>query len=220
MSGRPILRKAKAASAKKPSERKRTPGAKAGLETAAAEELEAAKKLFGMIPYDPTGWSFHARWIPTKPPHGQEYVNVSYQVTSHLRLGLDWRPKTGDVTPLANLLVLSEGEEWYEPAIIAGLSNDDFNEVNSYATYATASKVIVSKDVFTLSGYAGATHIFELNTTRAVGGLIFRYDKTSLALQHSGVDLHATISQNIGQHTIRFLMFDLEKPGVAYSYRF
>jgi len=219
VSGRPVVRAKKVVVKKKKIRKLTNTSAKGTVEGIIKEEVEVTKTLFG-LPIDPAGWSFHTRWIPTKPPHGQEYYNISYQATPRLRVGVNWRPKTGDVSPLINYLVKSEGKEWYELAAIAGFSNNDYGEINSDALYATASKALYHKDKLTISAYGGGVHIFELAETRGVGGAIFRYDQTSIALQYSGVDTHATISQNFGKHIVSFFMFDLEKPGIAYSYKF
>ncbi len=37
---------------------------------------------------------------------------------------------------------------------------------------------------------------------------------------YSGVDEHVSISRDFGNHTLTFLLFDLDLPGIAYGYRF
>lgn len=170
-------------------------------------------------PEEPLGFSYYFRWIPEKPPHGQLYMNLGYQVTDSLRVGVDWRPETGDVSPLINWRVFSEDDSW-RPALIVGHSNDDFGNINSDSYYATLSKYVGTYQGVNFSAYAGATHIKELSETRPVGGIHWRKGAWSGLLMYSGVDEHVSVSRSFGRHTVTFLMFDLKLPGMAYSFSF
>ena len=119
------------------------------------------------------GFSFHARWIPEKPPHGQWYMNLGYQVTNNLRIGADYRPRTRDVSVLANWRVFSENDKW-RPALILGTSNDDFGAISSQSYYGTLSKYVGSLGEVDVSLYGGATFIQELDELRPVGGMHLR----------------------------------------------
>lgn len=170
-------------------------------------------------PEEPLGFSLHARWIPEKPDHGKWYVNLGYQITDSIRIGADYRPLTGDVSVLANWRVFSENDSW-RPALIVGTSNDDFGAINSQAYYGTLSKHLATLGETNLSIYGGATYIKELDDLRPVGGLHLRRDVWSAMFMYSGVDEHVTISRDLGNHTVSFVLFNLELPGVAYSFRF
>lgn len=179
------------------------------------------KNLGGFLkkPEDKKGFSFYSRWIPEKPDHGQVYMNLSYQLTENLRTGLDWRPLTGDVSPLINFRAISEDEGW-RPALILGMSNDDFGNINSDSYYATLSKHAFIVEKVNVSLYGGATFIKELDEIRPVGGLHWSRGAWSGLLMYSGVDEHVSISRRLGNHTVTFLMFDLKLPGMAYSFTF
>lgn len=164
------------------------------------------------------GFSFYARWVPEKPDHGKYYMNLGYQVTDSLRLGVDWRPLTGDVSPLVNWRALSETDS--RPALILGMSNDDFGNINSDSYYGTFSKHVGTFKDINISLYGGATYIENLGEIRPVGGLHWSKGAWSGLLMYSGVDEHASISRRLGRHTVTFLMFDLKLPGVAYGYSF
>lgn len=165
------------------------------------------------------GFSLYGRWIPEKPDHGKWYVNLSYSVTDSLRVGLDYRPLTDDVSILANWRVFSENDSW-RPALIIGTSNDDFGDINSDSYYGTLSKHLFTAGGVDFSAYAGATFIEGLDEVRPVGGLHLRRDAWSALFMFSGVDEHVSISRGFGNHTVTFLMFNLELPGIAYSYQF
>lgn len=170
-------------------------------------------------PEDPLGFSLYGRWIPDKPPHGEWYTNLSYQATDSLRLGLDYRPRTDDLSVLANWRVFAENDSW-RPAFILGTSNDDFGKINSQSYYGTFSKYLFSWQGINFSPYAGATYIAELEDLRPVGGLSLRKGPWSALLMYSGVDEHVSISHTMGNHTFTFLLFDLDLPGLAYGFNF
>jgi len=165
------------------------------------------------------GFTYYFRWIPEKPPHGQLYMNISYQLTDSFRAGIDYRPITEDVTLLANWRVFSENDTW-RPALIVGTSNDDFGDVNSQSYYATLSKHVGSIGDTNFSLYGGGTYIEELSELRPVGGLHVSHGPWSGLFMYSGVDEHASISRKLGNHTLTFLMFDLKLPGMAYGFAF
>tara|TARA_B110000879_G_scaffold37490_1_gene52254 strand:+ start:2994 stop:3608 length:615 start_codon:yes stop_codon:yes gene_type:complete len=170
-------------------------------------------------PEDKKGFAFYSRWVPEKPDHGKVYMNLSYQVTDNLRAGLDWRPLTGDVSPLINFRAISEDDGW-RPALILGMSNDDFGNINSDSYYATLSKHAFVVEKVNVSVYGGATFIRELDEIRPVGGIHWSRGAWSGLLMYSGVDEHISISRRLGSHTVTFLMFDLKLPGMAYSFTF
>ena len=170
-------------------------------------------------PEDPLGFSLYSRWIPEKPDHGKWSLNLSYQITESFRLGVDYRPLVGDVSPLANWRVFPEDDGW-QPALILGTSNDDFGEISSQSYYGTLSKHLLGVGETDISLYGGATFIEELDEVRPVGGLHLRREAWSALFFYSGKHEHASISRDFGNHTLTFLMFDLKLPGIAYAYRF
>jgi hypothetical protein len=170
-------------------------------------------------PEDPMGFTLYSRWIPEKPDHGKLYFNLSYQATESLRIGVDYRPLTDDVSLLANWRVFSEDDGW-RPALILGTSNDDFGDINSQSYYGTLSKHLFEVGGVNVSGYGGATFIEKLGEVRAVGGVHLRKGAWSSMLMYSGVDEHVSITRTFGNHSLTFLMFDLKLPGLAYSFNY
>lgn len=173
-------------------------------------EIETTEDLLGI--------SYHMRWIPEKTDHGKLYMNLSYQLHDSLRVGVDYRPLTDDLSLLANWRVWSEEEG--RPAFIVGVSNDDFGDVNSYSYYGTLSKHLKSFENIHISGYAGATYIDKLNDLRPVGGLRAVYEDWATTLMYSGTQEHFVLSKSFQNHTVSFVLFNLEKAGLAYSWNF
>ena len=188
------------------------------LENSKSEVLQGLGSVLSW-PKDPLGFLLSWRWIPKKPDHGKWYVHLGYEVTKSLRAGVDYRPLTEDLSPLANWRVFSENDTW-RPALILGTSNDDFGDVNSQSYYGTLSKHVLELGGINLSLYGGGTYIEELDVLRPVGGLYTRRNAWSAMFMYSGVDEHLTISRDFGNHTLSFVLFDLKLPGIAYSLNF
>ncbi|MDA7597569.1 hypothetical protein N8813_01445 [bacterium] len=200
-------------------------GSSASSSSGSEEEIEPSAHEWGLSsiltwPEETHGFLFTSRWIPEKPDHGKWYLNVNYQLLDNVRVGMDYRPLTNDASILANWRVFSEKGKW-RPALIVGTSNDDFGGFNSQSYYATFAKALhTTKGGTTFSLYGGATHIVELEETRPVGGLHVRHEQWSALFMYSGIQEHFSLSHDIGHHTISFVLFDLELPGVSYSRRF
>jgi hypothetical protein len=103
---------------------------------------------------------------------------------------------------------------------VLGTSNDDFGNINSQSYYGTFSKYLFEVMDVGFSVYGGATYIKALNDLRPVGGLHLRREAWTAMFMYSGVDEHLTLSRELGNHTVSFILFDLELPGMAYGFRF
>ena len=172
------------------------------------------------FPEKPLGFQFSSRWIPEKQDHGQIYLNLSYEFTTSIRAGLDFRPLSDDISPLITWRVFPSNPDNWRPALIAGFANDDFGDINSNAIFASFTKSIGEVGGIYFSPYAGATYIRGLDEVRPVGGLHLRRGSISGIFQYSGVDEHVSLSYSRGNHTFTVLLFDLEKPGIAHTFKF
>jgi hypothetical protein len=170
-------------------------------------------------PEKPVGGILNVRWIPEKPDHGKLFTTFRYQLFDSFSLGMDYRPLTNDAGIAANWRVFSENDKWL-PALILGTSNDDFGDITSQSYYGTFSKHLFEWEGINFSPYVGATYIAELEDLRPVGGLHVRRGDWSALVTYSGVDTHLSLSRDIGNHTLSFILFDLELPGMAWSFRF
>ncbi len=167
---------------------------------------------------EPLGLAFTARWIPENPDHGNLYFNLTYQLLDNLRVGVDYRPNSGDVTPKANLRLWSETKT--RPALILGASNDDFGDIDSYGYSGVLAKHLKSFDKLHISGYAGAVYIDDLNSLRGVGGVRASYEDWSSSFMFSGLQEHFSVTRSFPSHSVSFILFDLENPGIGYSWNF
>ena len=119
----------------------------------------------------------------------------------------------------ANYRIVSEDRGW-QPSVILGTSNDEFNDIQSQAYYGTISKSLGQIGGFNFSPYLGVAFIEELSDLRPVGGLHIRRGVWSTMLSYSGTNEHFTLSRQLGNHTASLVYWGLKYPGVAWTYRF
>lgn len=182
------------------------------------EEIDERVSLLD-FPQDPLGFLLSFRWIPEKPDHGKIYWHLNYAFTDKLRAGIDYRAITGDVSLQANYRVMSENNGW-RPAMILGTANDDFGDISSQHYSAVFSKRLLEHRGLHLSPYVGGVYIDALDEVRPVAGLHARKGKFSALFSYSGTDEHLTLSYSEGRHTLSFVLFDLDMPGLAWSMNF
>jgi|TARA_B110000116_G_C16769753_1_gene552700 hypothetical protein len=84
----------------------------------------------------------------------------------------------------------------------------------------TASKFLGDFSGFQFSPYAGATYIDELNDLRPVAGMNIRKGVWSAMYQYSGTHEHLSFSRQLGNHTASLVLWGMEKPGIAWTFRF
>ena len=171
------------------------------------------------FPEDPLGFLLSFRWIPEKPDHGKIFWHLNYSFTDRLRAGIDYRSITGDVSFQANYRLVSENDKW-RPALILGTANDDFGDVSSQHYSATLSKHVAEVGGVNFSPYVGAAYIEALDELRPVAGLHASRGKFSALFSYSGTDEHLTLSYNAGRHTVSFVLFDMDMPGLAWTWNF
>jgi len=183
-------------------------------------DLDTGSSSILDFPEDPLGFLFSFRWIPEKPDHGKLYYHLNYAFTDRLRAGVDYRSITGDVSFQANYRLLDEKEDWWRPAVILGTANDDFGDISSQHYAVTMSKHLLEYRGLNVSPYVGAAYIEALDELRPVAGLHVRKGKFSAIFSYSGTDEHLTLSYSEGRHTLSFVLFDLDMPGLAYGWNF
>jgi len=178
----------------------------------------------------PSKWVITGRWVPEKSDSGQLYTSISYWLTCDWRVGLGYRPQTGQFNWATTYRVLSENaNDWkgWKPAIIIGSTSDDFtdgdHEIESRTFFATVSKSIPNYKPFgmSVSPYVGAVWIQELDKIRPLAGLSLRKDDWSLITQYSGTDIHLSLSYSLSdQVSVSGIFWGLKYPGLGLRWRF
>jgi hypothetical protein len=149
------------------------------------------------------------------------FYSLAYGVTSHLSLGVDYRPISDDWGLNGNFRIVEEGG--MNPAIILGTATDDFGDITSQSYSAVASKRLFEWNGITVAPYAGGVYIDKLDDLRPVGGIYTRWNnKISVMAMYSGVDPHLVATYIFDAFTFSGVLFNLEDamPGIAISTSF
>lgn len=164
------------------------------------------------------GASASVRYIPDKGPNGR-WTNSLQLHYKGLSAGLDYRPLSRKLGPLASLRVLDEGE--WTPAAMVGTGPDMFGKVHSQAYFAMCSKKFGGHGGLSIAPMGGIGYIQELDAWKGIGGATLRWKDASVMVYHNGIDPHLIASLDIlDHHTLSFVYWGLEMPGAAYSLKF
>ncbi len=144
---------------------------------------------------------------------------MTYWLTSRFSAGLEYNPRAGKVSPLANLLAIRETRN--RPALMLGTSSDRIGTPSGQAFYATFSKNLKRETGLPIAPYGGVVYGTHEGKTRAIGGLNIGFSEsvTSLVI-FDGVHVHPTFNVSFKSHTISFLLIRARDPGVSYSVAF
>jgi len=145
---------------------------------------------------------------------------VTRWVLPRLSVGVEWNPVAHEVGPLANLVVVREGER--RPAIMFGISSDRIGTPDGTAYFATVAKDLEAATGLPIAPYVGASYGTYDERLRAIGGLRIRFgSRVSLLALHDGVDEHFALDLSLPRrHTVSLLWVAARDPGIAYSVAF
>ncbi len=144
------------------------------------------------------GVAWSGRYMPEKGPHGKYAMTLSYAATDRFTLGLDYRPLSDDLTPLASYRLFDETED--NPAVILGTSADEFNKTISQTYHLVLSKRVAELGGVSFSPYAGPMYIASEERLTLIGGGTLRAGKNSLMGMWSGDYFHLVGSRQINDH--------------------
>jgi len=174
------------------------------------------------------------RWITGKTDGGKLYASMSYVLHKNIAIGLDYRPLIDKVEFMGNWRILPERQlgKW-SPALVLGTSREDYTiahvEKESRAYYATLSKSLFQyssgESAVNFSPYVGAAYLDAFDDLRLIGGLHVRKSKFAGLLQHSGRNMHVSVSYDwSNMSTVSFLFWGVDKgfdlPGLSLTYRY
>ena len=152
---------------------------------------------------------------------------MAFWLTDNFSLGLDYRPLADKAGITSTWRAISEAPGGWKPALIFGTTVEDFRiagrEIESRAFFGTLSKALPAIDALnlTLSPYAGAVYLDQLQELRPIGGVTLRHQQFSLMVQYSGTDTHLSLSRKItGDLGASLILWGMEMPGVALRWRF
>ena len=134
-------------------------------------------------------------------------------------MGIEYNPLSGDVSPLANLHLITETRN--RPALIVGTSSDRIGTPSGQSYYFTVSKDLKPWTGLPVAPYAGATYGTFENCTRAIGGVYVRFTGTiSSLIIFDGARIHPTLTYQQEEHSISVILVGGKDPGISYSILF
>ncbi|MEO0415040.1 MAG: hypothetical protein AAF226_08830 [Verrucomicrobiota bacterium] len=157
--------------------------------------------------------------MPEKGPHGKYAMTLSYAATERFVLGLDYRPQSDDLTPLASYRLLDETQT--RPALIAGASADEFDNEISMTYHLVLSKKLAEFGGVSFSPYIGPMYIQTRDELTMIGGFSARKDIASLMGMWSGEYFHLVGKLDLNDHlSVGVVWWGMKTLGVTTGIRF
>ncbi|HEY0079807.1 MAG TPA: hypothetical protein VGB73_14425 [Pyrinomonadaceae bacterium] len=159
------------------------------------------------------------RVIANQIPRASVRTTLTYKFHPTFSAGVEYNPRAGKVSPLANWLAVSETKR--RPALIIGTSSDRIGTPSGQSFYATLSKNLRRETRLPIAPYAGLAYGTYEDRLRPIGGINigFTEEFTSLVI-FDGVHLHPLLNYSYKQHAFSFLLVRSRHPGISYSVSF
>ena len=164
-------------------------------------------------------WTYGVRVIAHQIDRATWRNTLTYRFHPRFTAGVEYNPLAGKVSPLANLVVITESHR--RPAIIVGTSSDRIGTPSGQSFYATVSKNLKHHTGLPISPYAGVAYGTYEHRTRAIGGLNIAFDERwSSTILFDGVRVHPIVNYTFGRHQLGAILERGRHPGVSYSISF
>lgn len=164
-------------------------------------------------------WTYGVRLIAKQIDRATWRNTLTYRFHPRFTAGIEYNPLAGKVSPLANVVVLTETNQ--RPAIIVGTSSDRIGTPSGQSFYATVSKSLKQKTNLPVSPYVGVAYGTFEDRARVIGGLnIAIGEHWSSTILFDGVRVHPIVNYTVGRHQIGAIFERGRHPGVSYSISF
>jgi len=164
-------------------------------------------------------WTYGVRFITNTIDRAKWRNTLTYQVTPRLSVGVEYNPLAGKVSPLANIVALTETRK--RPALILGTSSDRIGTPSGQSVYATLSKSLERETNLSVAPYIGVAYGTYEDRLRVVGGLnIYFRERWSSTILFDGVRVHPTLNYTRGRHQFGVILERGRNPGLSYSISF
>lgn len=159
------------------------------------------------------------RAIANQIPRASLRTTLTYKLLPELSAGIEYNPRAGKASPLANWLAISETRR--RPALVLGTSSDRIGTPSGQSFYATLSKNLRRETALPIAPYAGVAYGTFEDRLRPIGGLNVGFVEklTALAI-FDGVHLHYLLNLSYRQHVFSFILVRGRHPGISYSVSF
>lgn len=159
------------------------------------------------------------RWVEGQIDRATLRTTLTYRAHPRLSLGIEYNPIAGDVSPLANVLVVQE--TLTRPAVIVGTSSDRIGTPHGQSFYVTASKNLKRETGLPIAPYAGVAYGTYDDEPVGIGGLNVGFTERLQSLTiFDGDHVHPTLSYTWRRHVFTFLLIRGHHPGISYSIGF
>ena len=164
-------------------------------------------------------WTYGVRVIANQIDRATWRNTLTYRFHPRFTAGIEYNPLAGKVSPLANLVALTETHQ--RPAIIFGTSSDRIGTPFGQSFYVTVSKNLKHTTGLPISPYVGLAYGTFDDRLRAIGGLNITFSEGwSSTILFDGVRVHPTANYTHGRHQFGVIFERGRNPGASYSISF
>src|SRR5712692_11031122 len=103
--------------------------------------------------------TFSSRFIAHQIKRASVRTTLTYRLVPTLTAGVEYNPRAGKVSPLANWLAIPEAKN--TPAVILGTSSDRIGTPSGQSFYATASKNLKRETKLPIAPYFGIAYLVQ-----------------------------------------------------------
>jgi hypothetical protein len=168
---------------------------------------------------DSSKWTYGVRLIANQIDRAKWRNTLTYRFHPRLTAGIEYNPLAKKVSPLANLLVLTETPQ--RPALIVGTSSDRIGTPSGQSFYATVSKNLRQQTGLPIAPYVGVAYGTFEHRTRVIAGLnISIAEEWSATAVFDGVRVHPLLNYTRGRHQFGVILERGRNPGASYSISF
>lgn len=168
---------------------------------------------------DADRWTYGVRVISHTIDRAKWRNTLTYRFHPRFTAGVEYNPLAGKVSPLANVVVLTETLK--RPALIVGTSSDRIGTPSGQSFYATFSKSLKDATGLPVAPYVGLAYGTYEDRARFIGGLnINLTERWSSTLLFDGVRVHPTANYTYGRHQFGLIFERGRHPGASYSISF
>ena len=164
-------------------------------------------------------WTYGVRVIANQIDRATWRNTLTYRFHPRFTAGIEYNPLAGKVSPLANLVVVTESHK--RPALIVGTSSDRIGTPSGQSFYATFSKSLKHYTQLPLAPYVGVAYGTFEDRARVIGGLNISFsERWSSTILFDGVRVHPLMNYTWGRHQVGVIFERGRNPGASYSISF
>jgi hypothetical protein len=168
---------------------------------------------------DSSRWTYGVRLIANQIDRAKWRNTLTYRFHPRFTAGVEYNPLAKKVSPLANLLILTETSA--RPALILGTSSDRIGTPSGQSFYVTLSKNLREPTRLPIAPYVGVAYGTFEHRTRAIGGLnIHIAEQWTATAVFDGVRVHPLLNYTHGRHQFGVIFERGRNPGASYSVTF